>query len=133
MALYSIPFEVRDYELDFQGIVNNSVYLNYLEHTRHRFLSDRNIDVPALHNQGVDLVVIRMELDYKASLRSHDKFRVTVNTCREGNLRIVFNQQIIRMPDEKLMLAAKAFGVCLRNGRPVRPQDVLDMSRFGAE
>jgi len=73
-----------------------------------------------------------MELDYKASLRSHDKFKVTVNVYREGNLRIVFDQQIIRLPDDKLMLAAKAFGVCLRNGRPVRPQDVLDMSKINA-
>ena len=28
---YRLKFKVRDYECDMQGIVNNSVYQNYLE------------------------------------------------------------------------------------------------------
>jgi len=28
---YELDFTVRDYECDLQGIVNNSVYLNYFE------------------------------------------------------------------------------------------------------
>lgn len=31
---FSIEMEARDYELDLQGIVNNSVYQNYIEHAR---------------------------------------------------------------------------------------------------
>ena len=34
---YSIELDVRDYEIDSEGIVNNANYLHYLEHARHRF------------------------------------------------------------------------------------------------
>ena len=35
--VYEREMEVRDYELDAEGIVNNANYLHYLEHTRHGF------------------------------------------------------------------------------------------------
>ena len=37
--IYELPFKVRDYECDLQGIVNNANYQHYLEHTRHEFLT----------------------------------------------------------------------------------------------
>jgi len=130
---YQIELSVRDYELDLQGIVNNSVYQNYFEHARHEFLYHRNIDFAELHNEGKDLIVSRVEIDYKYSLQSHDTFRVTVDLEREGNLRIVFNQSIFRVPDGKLIARARVYGVCLLEGKPVRPEKILDLSRLGLE
>ena len=34
---FGLYLQVRDYETDAQGIVNNANYLHYLEHTRHMF------------------------------------------------------------------------------------------------
>ena len=73
---YHLDFSVRDYELDLQGIVNNAVYLNYLEHARHEFLKSKGLDFNELHLQGYDAVVVRSEVDYKKSLRSGDEFTV---------------------------------------------------------
>ena len=39
---FETRMEVRDYECDIEGIVNNANYLHYLEHTRHLFLKSRN-------------------------------------------------------------------------------------------
>ena len=124
-AIYELEFSVRDYELDLQGIVNNSVYQNYLEHARHEFLLTKNIDFAALHSDGIDLVVSHVEIDYKNPLKSGDRFIVKLNIQKEGLLRIVFNQWIERIHDKKIIVDAKITGVCLKNGRPVKPEDVI--------
>ncbi len=131
--LYELELSVRDYELDLQGIVNNSVYQNYFEHARHEYLYSRNINFAGLHEQGKDLIVTRVEIDYKQSLKSHDRFRVTVDTAREGHLKLVFNQVIRRLPDDELVARAKVYGVALDNGKPVRPERILDLSLLGLE
>jgi acyl-CoA thioester hydrolase len=127
---YALEMSVRDYELDLQGIVNNSVYQNYLEHARHEYLLSKNVDFAALHEQGVDLVVSRVEIDYKYPLTSGNKFVVKLNTRKEGHLRMIFEQWIERLPDHKLMIAAKITGVCLKNGRPVKPEDVAGLENI---
>ena len=120
------PFEVRDYECDLQGVVNNAVYLHYLEHARHRWLEAIGVDFAALHQQGMDLVVARIEVDYRFPLRSRDRFVVRSKFQREGALRLVCLQDIYRLPDEKPVVQAKVISVALQNGRPVAPKPVLD-------
>lgn len=41
---FRLEFDVRDYECHMEGIVNDAVYLNYLEHVRHVFLKPSGID-----------------------------------------------------------------------------------------
>ncbi|TKG97129.1 acyl-CoA thioesterase [Puteibacter caeruleilacunae] len=118
---YEIEMEVRDYECDLQGIVNNSVYQNYLEHARHQFLDKYGLNFAQLHNDGIDGVVTRIEIDYKDSLRPGDRFVVRLNMTKKGNVRFVFNQAIFRKSDDKLMIQAKVFGVLTQNRRPIAP------------
>ncbi len=121
---FELEFSVRDYECDLQGIVNNAVYLNYLEHTRHQYLLSRKIDFAKLHKEGVDLVVSRIEIDYKFSLSSDDIFVVKVKTYREGHLRLIFEQDIYKLPDNKHVVHAKVIGVGLKKGRPMKVEDI---------
>jgi acyl-CoA thioester hydrolase len=131
--IYEHKFKVRDYELDLQGIVNNANYQHYLEHARHEFLASRNIDFAALHEEGKDLIVTRIEIDYKHSLKSKDQFKVTLQIVKEGHLRLVFHQEILRLPDEKLVARAKVYGVALHNGKPVKPESIMELSQLGIE
>lgn len=120
MKPYELEFSVRDYECDLQGIVNNAVYQNYYEHARHQFLLGKKIDFAKLHDEGIDLIVSRVEIDYKFSLRSGDLFKVTVTTHKVGHLRLVFEQDIFKLPENKLVSHAKVTGVGLNHGRPVK-------------
>lgn len=123
--IYELEFLVRDYECDLQGIVNNAVYQNYLEHARHEFMQSADVDFAELHTEGIDPVVTRVELDYKYPLKSQDKFIVGINLRREGRLRFIFDQTIIRLADEQLMLKGKITAVFLKNGRPVKADNVI--------
>ena len=115
--------EVRDNELDFQGIVNNSNYLIYLAIARHKHLKVLGLDIVGMHDQGFDLVLTRAEIDYKGSLKLDDKFIVTSKLEPSGRIRFSFAQQIIRKSDQKIMIEAKNIGVCLdrSTGRPIVP------------
>jgi acyl-CoA thioester hydrolase len=128
---FTIEFKVRDYELDLQGIVNNSNYQRYLEHARHEYLFHKKIDFAKLHNEGIDLIVTRIEIDYKTPLQSRDEFYITVEPKRDGNLKIIFEQNIYRKSDNKPVVMAKITGVCLKNGRPVRPESVINLLELG--
>jgi len=129
--MYSVEFRVRDYECDIQGVVNNANYQHYLEHARHEFLVSKGISFAALHDEGLDLIVTKVEIEYKFPLRSRDSFVVTVNMAREGNIRIAFYQEIYRIADNKLIVKAKITTAATRNGRPVFPADLI--SQLGLE
>lgn len=126
---FETELEVRDYECDIQGIVNNSVYQNYLEHCRHQFLYKVGLSFAQMHNEGIDAVVIRAELDYKFPLRPGDAFFVRLKMAKQGRLRVIFKQQVIRKTDEKLMVDARITTVLTRNGRPVSPEILEDKFR----
>jgi acyl-CoA thioester hydrolase len=132
---FRLEFEVRDYECDLSGIVNNAVYQHYLEHARHMYMKTRELDFAALEEQGITLVVIRIEMDFLFPLRSGDKFYVRVKPEGVSRLRFGFQQDIYRLPDEKPILAAKVIGTALtEKGRPRLPREIekLLASSFGS-
>jgi acyl-CoA thioester hydrolase len=116
---------VRDYELDIQGIVNNSVYQNYLEHARHEYIKTIGIDFKEYAQKGINFVVIRVELDYKFPLTSGDTFWVGVRMELESPVKIAFFQEIYRVSDNKLILNGKIIATALNSrGRPQIPEEV---------
>ena len=124
--LHELEFLVRDYECDLQGIVNNAVYQNYLEHARNELLYSAGMGFARLHEEGTDAVVTRIEMDFRASLRSRDRFVVRSNLRREGRLRLVFDQDVYRLPEEKLILEARVVAVFLRDGQPAAPKEIFE-------
>jgi len=116
MFTFEIELKVRDYECDIQGIVNNSVYQNYLEHTRHEFLEHNKVSFADLHTRGIDAVVARIEMSFKQSLVPGDTFTSKLYVKKEG-IKYVFYQQIHRKSDDKLCIKAKVDTVIVINGK----------------
>lgn len=123
---YDVEFRVRDYECDLQGVVNNANYQHYLEHARHELLLSRGVSFKELHDEGIDLIVTRVEIDYKYPLRSRNDFIIRTDVRRLGNIRIVFNQDIYLVPGEKHVVHAKVTGVATRDGKPVAPGKLIE-------
>ena len=127
--IYELPFKVRDYECDLQGIVNNANYQHYLEHTRHEFILTEGINFAELHARGIDTVVARIEIAFKTPLKSGDEFVCQLNLKKEG-VKYVFYQEIYRLPDNALCIKAKVDTVAVVDGQLVAKCEVLD-SVFG--
>ena len=106
---FETRMEVRDYECDIEGIVNNANYLHYTEHTRHLFFAE-------MHEKGVDAVVARMNLQFKTPLRCDDEFISRLWLEKQG-IKYVFHQDIFRASDEALCFRGDITLVCLINGR----------------
>lgn len=100
---YLIVLKVRDYECDMQGIVNNSVYMNYLEHARHEYLNTIGLSFKELIEKGIYLVALRAELDYKKTLMSGQEFSVTCKLIVESKLKILFVQEIFNEKNEVVL------------------------------
>jgi len=111
---YRIELSVRDYECDIQGIVNNAVYQNYLEHARHEYLKSLGINFNEFAQKGINLVVLRVE-----------KFFIGVKMERISRIKFAFTQDIYRLPDNHQIIKGKVIGTALNTkGRPKIPEEI---------
>ena len=121
--IFTLEIAVRDYELDSEGIVNNAIYLHYLEHTRHAFVKQEGIPFGSLTREGLVPVVRRMEIDYRTPLRSGDVMVSRLWIEREGP-RFIFHQDIFRKDGGEAVVSAVVTIVCMENGRINRGDDL---------
>ncbi|MDE7403301.1 MAG: acyl-CoA thioesterase [Muribaculaceae bacterium] len=124
---FIMDMEVRDYELDCEQIVNNANYLHYMEHTRHKFCKDAGMSFNEMHNQGIDAVVRKVEIEYKSSLRGGDSFLSCLRLERRG-ARFIFHQDIIRSNGE-LCAEADITIVVLKDGKLSRGDELAKIFR----
>ena len=125
---FSLNLKVRDYECDMQGIVNNAIYQHYLEHARHEYLLSRGLSFAEMTRQGVFIVVVRAELDYRKSLQAGDEFQVTVKAARPTPVRLVFGQSILLDQDAPPILKARIICTAVNAaGRPYFPEQLADL------
>lgn len=121
---FTLEIAVRDYELDSEGIVNNAIYLHYLEHTRHAFVKQEGLSFGSLTSEGLVPVVRRMTIDYRTPLRSGDVMLSRLWVERQGP-RFIFYQDIYKKGSGELVVSAAVTIVCMdRDGRINRGDDL---------
>ena len=74
---FSTSLRVRNYEVDWQGIVHNAVYLHYFETARVAYLEAMGvkIDLNAIRRES-QIVVARNEIDYRRPARFGDNLDI---------------------------------------------------------
>ena len=117
--IFKLTDKVRDYECDLQGVVNNSNYQHYMEHTRHEFLESLGENFGKMHEKGVDGFVSRVEIQYKTSLKSGDSCISCLNVYKKG-VKLVFEQDIYRASDNALATKGIVESVIVENGKLTR-------------
>jgi acyl-CoA thioester hydrolase len=87
--------QVRSYECDSFGHVNNAVYLNYLEYGRMAVLEKAGFTLAGLKQQGVYIVVRRIEIDYKVPAREGDRLIIRTRLQEHHKMKGIFYQEIL--------------------------------------
>jgi len=107
MKKYAINMEVRDNELDAQGIVNNANYMIYLAHARHKHGEELGINHTEFAKQGLNLVLTSCTIKFRQSLHANDEFIVSSEiTNGELPFHWAHRQEIKRISDNKVILKA---------------------------
>lgn len=113
--VFELEIKVRDYEVDSEGIVNNAVYLHYLEHTRHEFCEQAGFPFRRMHAEGLDPVVTHIDVRYIRPLGLGDTMISRLGLARRGPV-FVFRQDIFNA-DGAPVVSATVDIVSFENGR----------------
>jgi len=119
--------QVRTYECDSYGHVNNANYLNYLEYARYELLKDVGFDYEKAINAGYGIFISHIEIDYKKPALTDDQLVIKTWPVKKGAVSGTLAQEIRRGDD--LLAEAKvtwAF-VDFKTGTPVRIPKEWDM------
>ena len=115
---------VRFAELDPYGHVNHAVYLTYFEVGRTEALEACGVDLAGLADDGYQLVVTRLEVDYHRPAGPGLRLEVETGLAELRRASGRWRQRILG--DGELLVAADVTAaVTGRDGRPTRPPPEL--------
>lgn len=115
-VVYDYEMKVRDYECDKFGSATNATVQHYLEVTRLEFMEEMGETFRKWHDNGVDMMVSKVNLQFVRPMMSSEKFHSLMNIRQEGP-RVIFEQQIRRKADYKLCVRASVEIVGIVNGQ----------------
>ena len=129
---FFIEMEVRDNELDAQGVVNNANYMIYLSHARHKHGELLGINHAGYAVKNMNLVITSCNMKFKNSLRANDKFLVSSKIVA-GELPFHWShvQEIKKSEDGKVILKAIFNATCVDNNKEENklciPEEILQL------
>lgn len=115
-VVYDYEMKVRDYECDRFGSATNTFVQHYLEVTRLEFMEEMGETFRKWHENGVDMMVSRINMQFLQPMMSSEKFHSLLNIRQEGP-RVIFEQQIRHKSDYRLCVLASVEIVGLVNGQ----------------
>jgi len=119
---------VRSYELDSYNHVNHAVYLNYFETARIEAMRKAGRPFSWFGDNGIQLLIARAEIDYKAPLTLDDEVDITVEVLETGRAKVILGQDMTRVSDGRLMARARLITCCASGGKVIPvPAEFLEI------
>jgi acyl-CoA thioester hydrolase len=112
--------QVRTYECDSYGHVNNANYLNYLEVARYEHLKDIGFDYEKAINAGYGVFIARIEIDYKKPATTDDVLTIKTWPIKKGAVSGTMAQKITRGEDILIEAIVTWAFVNAKTGAPVK-------------
>ncbi len=122
---------VRFYELDPYGHVNHSIYIQYFETARVRWLTEVGFPLDKLQADGVQLVVTEIRTRYLGSAGPEDELIVETELAELRRVSMTFEQRILI--GEQVLVEQTITAACINEeGRPIRTPADLSAALSGA-
>ncbi len=121
MSDLATHIDVRIYveDTDAGGIVYHANYLRYMERARTEMMRELGVTKPALSG-GVQIVVSRVELDYRRSAHLDDLLSVSSSLLKLSASTMLIEQRVERDGEVLVEALIKAVCVSSETHKPVR-------------
>ena len=108
--------KVRNYEIDWQGIVHNAIYLHYFEVGRIEYLNTigAKVDINTINNES-NVVLARNEIDYRSPARYGDTINVYSRISAIKNTSFIFEGLLERGSNGEIIAENVAVHVWLNH------------------
>jgi acyl-CoA thioester hydrolase len=113
-----LAIPVRTYDIDFAGIVNNIVYVRWLEDLRLKFLNE-HLPLEKQMEQGYAPVIASTEIEYKRPVKLIDQVIGRLWLSNLGRLKWTVQAEILANNVLAAVATQKGAFVSLESGRPV--------------
>jgi acyl-CoA thioester hydrolase len=124
---HTCTLQVRSYENDSYGHVNNAIYLNYLEYARIEFLKTIGFDYKRMRSLGFALFVKDLYISYKTPAEAGDVLKITTQPIEKRIASGQFNQKIVKDSGEPVADARITWVFINKNGNPARLPKEFDL------
>ena len=125
-SIEEVDLRVRYFETDQMGIVHHAQYLVWFELARTEYLRNRGYQYRELEEKGFRLVVIAVELKYKAPARYDEKIRIKTRVSFHKRLKIEFFYEVYSENGHLIAEGRTMLGSIDAEGKPkIMPEAIL--------
>lgn len=113
-AAFIWPVRVYYEDTDSAGVVYYANYLRFMERARSEWLRDLGFEQDRLMSEdGLIFAVSDIRLSYRRPAHFNDQLQVSVTPRRFGAASIVFDQAVVRYPDQQMLCEGQVRVACL--------------------
>jgi acyl-CoA thioester hydrolase len=125
--IFHWPVRVYWEDTDGGGVVYYANYLRFLERCRTEWLRSRGLSQQSLSlEQGIQFMVLNVNVDYRAPARLDDALVVTCQAVPETRTTARFAQRIFRDGAEPLLLVEASVRIVCVDARTLRPKRIAE-------